>query len=75
MHSAYARRVGDEPNGVRYDRLMTAHRNLNAETAVQYLVWALELIEKTGNQKAARHVHIAVDALRKGTNKPDGQAI
>jgi hypothetical protein len=65
---AYAQRVGDEPN-----------RNPNAETAVQYLVWALENIEKIGNQKAARHVRIALDALRKGTHrsadKTDGQAI
>lgn len=76
---AYAPRVGGEPNRIRYDRLMTVHRNPNAETAVQYLVWALECIEKTGNQKAAHHVGIAMDALRKGThrsaNKTDGQAI
>jgi hypothetical protein len=58
---------------------MTGHRNANAETAMQYLAWALEDIEKTGNQKAAHHVRIALNALRKGTHrsadKTDGLAI
>lgn len=44
---------------------MTTDLDENAETAMQYLQWALEGIEKVGNQKAARHVRIALDALRK----------
>jgi hypothetical protein len=41
---------------------MTAHRNPDA--AVQYLVWALEEIEKFGHTKAALHARIALDELR-----------
>jgi hypothetical protein len=48
---------------------MIVCRNANVETAMQYLVWALENIEKTGNQKAAHHIRIAMDALRKGTHR------
>ena len=43
---------------------MTVHRNSYAEAAIQYLTWALEDIEKTGNQKAAHHVRLAMEALR-----------
>lgn len=39
-------------------------RNADAEAALQYLVWALEHIEKVGNQKAARHTRNALEALR-----------
>jgi hypothetical protein len=56
---------------------MAVDRNAN-EVAMQYLVWALEDIEKAGNRKAARHVRIALEALRKGPHcspdKTDGQA-
>ena len=55
---------------------MTLHRNANAETAMQYLVWALEDIEKAGNPKAAHYVRVAINALRSGTHRladePDG---
>ncbi|MBR0848787.1 hypothetical protein JQ543_13625 [Bradyrhizobium diazoefficiens] len=34
------------------------------ETAAQYLIWALEQIEKAGNQKAASHVRVALQELR-----------
>jgi hypothetical protein len=44
---------------------MTAQRDANAETAMQYLVWALEHIEKTGNQKVAHHIRMAMDQLRR----------
>lgn len=37
---------------------------------MQYLQRALECIEKVGNQKAAHHVRIALDALRK-THRSD----
>jgi hypothetical protein len=43
---------------------MTVFRDAAAEAALQYLVWALELIEKTGNQKAGQHVRRALEALR-----------
>jgi hypothetical protein len=34
------------------------------ETAMQYLVWALEEIDKSGNEEAARYARNALDALR-----------
>jgi hypothetical protein len=40
----------------------------DAETAAQYLMWALEFIEKTGDHKAARHARIALDAMRQRSN-------
>jgi hypothetical protein len=39
----------------------------DAQAAMQYLLWALEFIEKAGNQKAARHARLAQKALREGT--------
>jgi hypothetical protein len=33
-------------------------------TAMQYLMWALEYIEKTGDHKAAHHARLALEALR-----------
>lgn len=44
---------------------VTFRRNPDAEAASQYLVWALEEIEKVGNQKAALHTRAAITALRK----------
>ncbi|WP_426612432.1 hypothetical protein [Bradyrhizobium sp. McL0616] len=49
---------------------MTADLDETAETSMQYLQRALECIEKVGNQKAAHHVRIALDALRK-THRSD----
>jgi hypothetical protein len=43
---------------------MPVCRNDNAEAALQYLIWALEDIEKAGNQKADHHARLAVKALR-----------
>jgi hypothetical protein len=44
---------------------MTGSRNAsNVQAAMQYLIWALEDIEKTGNHKAAKHARIALEALR-----------
>lgn len=31
---------------------------------MQYLVWAIEHIERAGNHKAAHHARIALEALR-----------
>ena len=50
---------------------MTVLRNANAEAALQYLVWALEDIEKAGNQKAAQHARLAVKALRSHLSRGD----
>jgi len=43
---------------------MTVRRNRNVEAAIQYLVWALEEIEKSGHQKAAHHARLALKELR-----------
>ena len=42
----------------------------DAATAMQYLLWALEHIEKTGDLKAARHTRLALEALRKRAPPP-----
>jgi hypothetical protein len=52
---------------------MTAPRDANAETAMQYLLWALEHIEMTGNQKVAHQIRIAMDELR-GEPLPSAEA-
>lgn len=44
--------------------LMTIRSKSHAEAALQYLIWALEEVEKAANQKAAHHVRSALDALR-----------
>jgi len=36
----------------------------NSEGAIQMLVWALEEIEKTGNEQALRHARLALKHLR-----------
>jgi len=46
---------------------MTRSHNSHADAALQYLIWALEEIEKSGNTKAAQHARRAIDALRKGS--------
>jgi hypothetical protein len=43
---------------------MNARHNPDARPAVQYLIWALEEIEKEGNQAAADHARLAMEALR-----------
>ena len=43
---------------------MTIRSDSDAATAVQYLVWALEYIEKTGDLTAAHHARLALEALR-----------
>ncbi|MBR1133721.1 hypothetical protein [Bradyrhizobium iriomotense] len=47
---------------------MTAtNKNADAETAMQYLIWALEALEKAGNQEAVHHTRIALEALRRSS--------
>jgi len=43
---------------------MTNRSDPDAATAMQYLVWALEYIEKTGDLKAVHHARLALEALR-----------
>jgi hypothetical protein len=44
---------------------MADPRNPEAkEAALQYLVWALEELEKAGDKSAAKHARRAIDALR-----------
>jgi hypothetical protein len=44
---------------------MTIRPDPPALIAMQYLTWALEYIEKTGDRKAAHHARLALEALRK----------
>jgi hypothetical protein len=37
------------------------------EAAIQYLIWALEEIEKTGSKEAAEHARSALEALREAS--------
>lgn len=46
---------------------MNIRINPNVEAATQYLIWALEELEKAAHPKAAHHARIALDALRGGT--------
>jgi hypothetical protein len=49
---------------------MTDHPpNPHAKTAVQHLLWALEEIEKVGNQEAARYARKALEALGKAAHR------
>lgn len=48
----------------------TFRRNPEAEAAIQYLTWALEIIVKVGSERAASHTRAAVAALQKGGPKP-----
>jgi hypothetical protein len=70
MHFAHSQQVEDKQNRIRYEQSpMTIRRDTNAQAAMQYLIWALENIEKAGNQKAAKHARIALEALREGTHR------
>jgi hypothetical protein len=53
---------------------MTVPRNPDPEAAVQYLIWALEEIERRGNQKTAQHARLAIEALRVGHLSEDEPA-
>ena len=39
----------------------------DAVTAMQYLMWALEYIEKTGDHEAAQNTRLALEMRRKRT--------
>ena len=43
---------------------MTVRRKRDTEAAIQYLVWALEEIEKSGHQKAGHYARLALEELR-----------
>jgi hypothetical protein len=43
---------------------MTVPTHPHVHAAIQHLIWALEEIEKAGNQGAARHACKALGALR-----------
>ena len=49
---------------------MTIRPDAHAVTAMQYLMWALEYIEKTGDLKAAHHARLALEALRESRSRP-----
>jgi hypothetical protein len=63
---AHALPTRDERDRVRYHHQMTVPQDVlsGIETAMQYLVWALEEIDKSGNEEAARYARNALDALR-----------
>jgi len=42
-----------------------SQRNPDVEAALQYLTWALEHVETTGNHEAANHVRGAIEELSK----------
>jgi hypothetical protein len=44
---------------------LTKQRNPDVETALQYLMWALEHVDRAGNRKAADHARLAIKALSK----------
>ena len=43
---------------------MSDPSNSHAQAAVHYLIWALEEIEKAGEETAAQHARMAVNCLR-----------
>jgi hypothetical protein len=47
------------------EKFLTKQRNPDVETALQYLMWALEHVERAGNRKAADHARLAIKALSK----------
>ena len=66
-HFVHAGPSGNDHDTTRYLQSMTRPFNPRNETAMQYLVWALEEIEKTGDETAARHVLDALDTLREAS--------
>jgi hypothetical protein len=63
---AHAQQAGGAQMGIRLEQVaMTVRRTPKAQAAIQYLIWALEEIEKAGHQKAAHHARIALNELRR----------
>jgi hypothetical protein len=53
---------------------MPARHPADAQSAIQYLTWALEEIESFGHRKAARHTGKALEEMRsvlRSADKPD----
>jgi hypothetical protein len=44
---------------------MTGPSDSPTQAAVQFLIWALEEIEKGGNAEAEEHVRAAIEAMQK----------
>ena len=53
------------------DGHMTDQSADDVQVAMQYLTWALEKIEAVGNQKAAHHARIALEALKGSAGKTE----
>ena len=64
----YSKNMLWRTNRAKFDTInpMTDHLDANSQTAMQYLIWALEHIEKAGNQKAAHQARILFQTLRDG---------
>jgi hypothetical protein len=45
---------------------MSDRDSAHHDAAIQYLAWAVEEIEKSGNEAAARHARAALKALEEG---------
>jgi len=45
---------------------MSERDSAHHDAAIQYLAWAVEEIEKSGNEEAARHARAALKALEEG---------
>jgi hypothetical protein len=52
---------------------MTDADKSHADAAVQLLIWALEEIEKAGNEKARQHARAALEALRQAADQPNSK--
>ena len=53
-----------------YEHLAMTDKDTNNKAAMQYLIWALEELEKGGNATAAEHARKAIVALH-GASRPD----
>ena len=45
---------------------MSERDSAHHDAAIQYLAWAVEEIEKSGNEEAARHARAALKVLQEG---------
>jgi hypothetical protein len=52
---------------------MTIRDDTDAEAALQYLIWALEEIERISNQHAAHHTRLALQELLKNGDRTAGE--
>jgi hypothetical protein len=70
MHRTHAVRAMSNRTELCMDSLHDFRPDPHVVTSMQYLVWAIEDIEKTGNHKAMHHVRLALKALRQHTHRP-----